>query len=91
MFSPNLCDDQHDEQADEESGALKITPAERHGERSPPVSPSVVAAILMIQKTRVTSGTLLSASCFNVSFIGESAPAAGPITAASEVIFADAD
>jgi hypothetical protein len=32
MFSPNLCDDQHDEQADEESGALKITPAERHGD-----------------------------------------------------------
>src|SRR5487761_1955575 len=26
---------------------------------SPPVSPSVVAAILMIQNTRVTSGTLL--------------------------------
>jgi hypothetical protein len=25
---------------------------------SPPVSPSVVAAILMIQKTTVTSGTL---------------------------------
>jgi hypothetical protein len=31
---------------------------------SPPVSPSVVAAILMIQKTRVTSGTLLSVCCF---------------------------
>ncbi len=28
---------------------------------SPPVSPSVVAAILMIQKYRVTSGTLLNA------------------------------
>src|SRR6185312_8765140 len=27
---------------------------------SPPVSPSVVAAILMIQKTRVTSGTLVA-------------------------------
>src|SRR6185436_13499059 len=27
---------------------------------SPPVSPSVVAAILMIQKTKVTSGTLLT-------------------------------
>jgi hypothetical protein len=36
---------------------------------SPPVSPSVVAAILMIQKARVTSGTLLSASCFEFSFI----------------------
>src|ERR1700677_1647211 len=29
---------------------------------SPPVSPSVVAAILMIQKTSVTSGTLLAAA-----------------------------
>ena len=28
---------------------------------SPPVSPSVVVAILMLQKTRVTSGTLLRA------------------------------
>jgi hypothetical protein len=27
---------------------------------SPPVSPKVVAAILMIQKTSVTSGTLLA-------------------------------
>jgi hypothetical protein len=27
---------------------------------SPPVSPRVVAAILMIQKVRVTSGTLLA-------------------------------
>src|SRR5271169_5483848 len=37
---------------------------------SPPVSPSVVAAILMIQKTRVTAGTLLRASFLNASFIG---------------------
>ena len=29
---------------------------------SPPVSPSVVARILMIQKPSVTAGTLLSAS-----------------------------
>jgi hypothetical protein len=35
---------------------------------SPPVSPSVVAAILMIQKTRVTSGILLSVSRCTVSF-----------------------
>jgi hypothetical protein len=33
---------------------------------SPPVSPSVVANIFMIQKARVTSGTLLSVSCFVV-------------------------
>ena len=30
---------------------------------SPPVSPKVVAAILMIQKTNVTVGTLLVATC----------------------------
>jgi hypothetical protein len=29
---------------------------------SPPVSPNVVAAILVIQKTTVTSGTLLNTS-----------------------------
>src|SRR5690348_14306283 len=39
---------------------------------SPAVSPSVVAAILMIQKSRVTSGTLLRASC-------EAAVAASPM------------
>src|SRR5438046_932137 len=32
---------------------------------SPPVSPSVVARILMIQKPSVTAGTLVSASCRN--------------------------
>ena len=43
---------------------------------SPPVSPSVVAAILMIQKTNVTSGTLLKPtsaflfiSCLDVAFV----------------------
>ena len=36
---------------------------------SPPVSPSVVAAILMIQKTRVTSGTLLRAPGSDLPFI----------------------
>ena len=34
---------------------------------SPPVSPSVVAAILMIQKARVTSGTLLNDSGISLS------------------------
>src|SRR4029077_19637938 len=53
-------------------GALRPKPkAENGGEtdeqqhmvtESPPVSPSVVAAILMIQKTKVTSGTLLKPS-----------------------------
>src|SRR5258706_5813162 len=33
---------------------------------SPPVSPSVVARIFMIQKTRVTSGTLLRTSLFSM-------------------------
>src|SRR5215469_7100531 len=36
---------------------------------SPPVSPSVVAAILIIQNTSVTSGTLLKAACFVISCI----------------------
>jgi hypothetical protein len=34
---------------------------------SPPVSPSVVAAILMIQKMRVTSGTLLAPASTSVT------------------------
>ncbi len=34
---------------------------------SPPVSPSVVAAILMIQKAKVTSGTLLDDSGISLS------------------------
>src|SRR5712671_3607665 len=34
---------------------------------SPPVSPSVVAAILMIQKAKVTSGTLLDDSSISLS------------------------
>src|SRR5579863_10779211 len=36
---------------------------------SPPVSPRVVAAILMIQKPRMTSGTLLRDSCSILPFI----------------------
>ena len=42
---------------------------------SPPVSPSVVAAILMIQKVRVTSGTLLRTMRSKVSGI----PPCGPV------------
>jgi hypothetical protein len=37
---------------------------------SPPVSPSVVAAILMVQKTNVTSGTLLGVAAA-IRFMGD--------------------
>ena len=36
---------------------------------SPPVSPRVVAAILMIQNTSVTSGTLLTVASIALAFV----------------------
>jgi hypothetical protein len=59
----------HDLQADEdyqgseeESGPGQIAPVERHGDGIAAGSPSVVAAILIIQKASVTSAILLNDS-----------------------------
>src|ERR1019366_3762207 len=41
---------------------------------SPPVSPKVVAMILMIQNSTVTSGTLLRFTCFKASFMDGDLP-----------------
>ena len=50
---------QHDERRQKNRGADEIAQFRVIVTVSPPVSPSVVAAILMIQKLSVTSGTLL--------------------------------
>jgi len=60
-------DEGRPEQEDARDIAREVQP--KDDSESPPVSPRVVAAILMIQKARVTSGTLLSASCLRPSFI----------------------
>ncbi len=60
FLGENLRDHQEDEQPEKERGAGEIAPGSRVIVTvSPPISPRVVAAILMTQKTRVTSGTLL--------------------------------
>jgi hypothetical protein len=53
----NLGGNQDDEDGEEQAGEPEFSVIVTV---SPPVSPSVVAAILMIQKPSVTSGTLLA-------------------------------
>jgi hypothetical protein len=55
----HLSDDGDDKDADEDDAADGVSEIDMET-ASPPVSPSVVARILMSQKPRVTSGTLLS-------------------------------
>ena len=55
-----------DEALREDRGADEITQFSVIVTASPPVSPSVVAAILMIQKPSVTSGTLLKLRSWRV-------------------------
>jgi hypothetical protein len=62
-FGSDLGRGKGQEDRGEKDGADKVPELERRETTaSPPVSPRVVAAILIIQKARVTSGTLLALS-----------------------------
>ena len=57
-----ICAVDHRRRAAEDRRADQVAEIQRHRDASPPVSPSVVAGILMIQKISVTSGTLVKIS-----------------------------
>ena len=58
----NLRDDGDDKDADEDDAADRVAEIQRHRDGIAAGFSKVVARILMIQKTRVTSGTLLGAA-----------------------------
>lgn len=68
----DLGSDRHQKEDGKNSRINQVAQVHRHRDGIAPVSLSVVAAILMIQKIKVTSGTLIKASCVNVFILNPS-------------------